>query len=630
MDMQDTQASPYAGLQEALGLDFDPVALQQRYDDERAKRLRRDRGAQYLRPEGDLSGYLDDPYTARPERAARTETVDVVIVGAGFGGLQAGARLRQAGVRDIRIIDRAGDVGGNWYWNRYPGAACDSESYCYLPLLEETGYMPSKRYVDAVEIQRYARRITEHFELGDSLLMSTLVTGMFWDEPSATWLVTTDVGDRITARFVLVAGGDTVSPKLPRVPGLADFAGHSFLCQRWDYGYTGGDIDGDLVNLADKRVAIVGTGPSALQAIPALGRSAEHLYVIQRTPSGVEARNNTATDPAWWASLPPGWQDARMNDMAVIVGANGTPAEEIYDNGFADQARDRVAYAADIRERARQAGVEVSDYTVMKLANMRYMERVRDRCDEEVDDPDVAQALKPYYDLWCKRPTWNDDYLRTFNRDNVTLIDTDGRGVERVTATGVVVDGTEYPVDLIIYAAGFQAGQPELFKLAGYPIVGRAGQSLEDLWAEEYRTWFGIQVHGLPNYFQMAAIGNGLGSNFLHGNGKQAQYVAHVVSRCLDEDIVSVEPTREAEDEWARLLAQSQSTPAAQLQLRFLTECTPGLLTNEGDPLHPRGVFKVLYGERGLGYVNLLRDWQDEGELRGLTLRRRGDAGEQR
>ncbi|SLN00932.1 flavin-containing monooxygenase [Brevibacterium yomogidense] len=617
----------YAELREKLRLDFDPETVQARYDKERSIRMRKDSGRRYLRVEGEYADYLTDPYTPRPDREARTESVDVVIVGAGFGGLQAAARLKQAGVDRIRVIDRAGDVGGNWYWNRYPGAACDSESYCYLPLLEETQYMPTKRYVDAAEIQQHARRIAEHFKFDDGLMMSTTVTGMTWDESSSSWLVATDYGDEITSRFVIVAGGEPGSPKLPGIPGIADFEGHSFLSQRWDFEYTGGDIQGDLVNLADKRVAIIGTGASALQAIPALGRSSEHLYVFQRTPSGVDPRNNEETDPEWWNSLPAGWQEARMRDMAVTVGVSGTPTEEIYDNGFADQSRARVEFAADIRERARAADVEVDDYTVMKLANMMYMERLRARYDEEVDDPETAEALKPYYDLWCKRPTWNDEYLATFNRENVTLIDTAGMGVERITNNGIVALGKEFEVDLIIYASGLEIGNPDLFKLVRFPIVGRGGETLEDHWADGFRTWFGIQVHGMPNYFQMSLIGNGLGSNYLHANGKQAEYIAYVVKRCNDEGIVAVEPTESAVDEWSSILEMSHEFPAARVQQQFLSECTPGLLSNEGDPLNPRGVFKAIYGERGVGYIDRLGEWQDAGDMRGLSVSSRDGVG---
>src|SRR4029453_6632268 len=314
---------------------FDPDALRKKYRSERDKRLRADGNDQYVEMAGAFARYLDDPYTAPIERAPLTDEVEVAIIGGGFGGLLMGARLRQAGIDDLRLIEKGGDVGGTWYWNRYPGAACDVESYIYLPLLEEVGYVPTEKYARAPEILEHSRALARHFGLYERACLQTEVTDLRWDEDERRWIVSTNRGDRMRARFVIMANGPLHRPKLPGIPGVETFAGHSFHTSRWDYAYTGGTSDGNLDRLHDKVVGIIGTGATAVQCVPHVGAAAQQLYVFQRTPSSIDVRDNRPTDPAWAATLEPGWQRRRMDNFNNLVSGIPEPEDLVHD-GWTD------------------------------------------------------------------------------------------------------------------------------------------------------------------------------------------------------------------------------------------------------------------------------------------------------
>jgi cation diffusion facilitator CzcD-associated flavoprotein CzcO len=615
-------------LQELLKLEFDPRALLEKYRVERDKRLRPEGNKQYIKIEGEFSQYLEDPCAhERVEREELTLDVDVVIIGGGFAGLQTAAWLRKMGIDDLRIVERASDFGGNWYWNRYPGAACDSESYGYFPLLEETGYVPSSRYPDAGEIHEHATRIARHFDLYKAALFQTSVTGMVWNEDTSRWIVETDRGDVLRARFTVLAGGETMNIKLPGIPGIRGFKGHSFHTARWDYNYTGGSVKGKLDKLKDKRVAIIGTGCSGIQVVPHLGEGAQQVYVFQRTPALVDPRNDTPTDPDWARSLTPGWQERRVRQLfADMAGAPGT--EPTHDKGFVDQQVTLRALSAKVREAAGEAGLELSDRDVMELANLHYMERVRSNIEKIVKDPATAEALKPYYATWCKRPAWNDAYLKTFNRPNVTLVDVPS-GVERITEKGLIANGVEYEVDLIVYGSGLEVGHSSLFRIARFPIVGRDGVTLDEHWADSFRNLHGLLVHNLPNYFQLTVIGNGLGINYLWPAGQQAAHIAWIIKRSLDEGFLAVEPTREAEDEWRRELDRSQSAEGNPVWAEYgkaRAACTPSYMNNEGDAGDNKGIFANIYGFGALAYTKLLEEWrQGESEMAGLAITRSSD-----
>src|SRR5665213_792125 len=450
-------------------LGFDPDALREKYRAERNRRLRADGNEQYIEIKGAFAHYLDDPYVEPGfTRAPLTDEVEVAVIGGGFGGLLAGARLREAGVTDIRIIEKGGDFGGTWYWNRYPGAACDVESYVYLPLLEELGYVPVEKYSRAPEILEHSRAVGRHFGLYDNACFQTEVTAMRWDEADCRWIVSTNRGVAMRARFVVMANGPLHRPKLPGIPGVEGFKGHSFHTSRWDYEYTGGDSSGGLRGLAGKRVGIIGTGATAVQCVPHLAQSAEKLYIFQRTPSSIDRRDNRPTDPDWAASLEPGWQRRRMDNFNILV-SGGFQDEDLVNDGWTDIIRNLLILA----RKPQNAGAGDGDPSaIVELADFQKMEQIRARVESVVADQATAEALKPWYRQFCKRPCFHDEYLAAFNRPNVSLIDTGGKGVERITEHAVWANGQEYEIDCLIYATGFEVGT-EYTRRSGYELHGR-------------------------------------------------------------------------------------------------------------------------------------------------------------
>ena len=590
---------------------FDADALRERYRIEREKRLRADGNEQYVEMTGAYAKYLEDPYvTKRIERAAVTDEVDVVLIGGGFGGLQAGARLRDAGVNDIRIIEKGCDFGGTWYWNRYPGAQCDIESYCYLPLLEELGYVPKEKYSYAREILSHSANIGNHFNLYEGALFQTEVTGLTWDDASARWIVSTNRGDAIKARFVSMANGPLHRPKLPGIPGIRSFKGHTFHTSRWDYDYTGGGPDGGLDKLHDKRVAIIGTGATAIQCVPFLGETAKQLYVVQRTPSSVDVRGNSPTDPQWAQSLQAGWQRARMENFNALV--SGVPQErDLVADGWTDLIGKIIH-----QFRTANGDTNMSPAQLMEMANFEKMEEIRARVDALVDDPDVAEKLKPYYQMFCKRPTFNDDYLPTFNRPNVELLDTDGKGVDRITEQGVVIAGVEYEVDCIIFSTGFEVGT-SYTRRSGYDVIGRAGKALSDHWREGVRTLHGMGSHGFPNLFIMNTSQGGFTANFPHLLDETAVHQAHIIATALDKGSRTVEVKQEAEDAWvATIVELSLGGPLGGLGG---ASCTPGYYNNEGQP-NPLAKQSSPYGGGSIRFFKLLEEWREDGRFEGLQF----------
>src|SRR5215211_222649 len=296
--------------------DIDIPALRQKYAQERAKRLRPEGSKQYLELKDDFAEFAEiDPHTPVTPRDPISEDIEVAVLGGGIAGLLSGAYLKKAGVDDVRVIEMGGDFGGVWYWNRFPGIQCDNDAYCYIPLLEELNYIPTKKFADGAEIYGHCRRIAKHFGLYDGAIFSTQVRAVCWDDSIKRWRISTNRDDHIRARFVVLTPGSFNRPKLPGIPGIKDFKGHSFHSSRWDYEYTGGDASGGLDKLSDKRIALVGTGASGVQIIPFLGRYAKHLYVFQLKPSSVDERGNQPTDPGWAKSLKPGWQKERQRNF---------------------------------------------------------------------------------------------------------------------------------------------------------------------------------------------------------------------------------------------------------------------------------------------------------------------------
>jgi cation diffusion facilitator CzcD-associated flavoprotein CzcO len=592
---------------------LDKEALKQKYAEERAKRLRPDGNAQYLELKGQLAHYAEDPYTPFKKRAPVRDHVAVAFVGGGFAGLVTGARLVEAGIDDVRIVEKAGDVGGTWYWNRYPGAQCDTASFVYMPLLEETGHMPSEKYARGPEILEHCRQIGEQFGLYDKALFHTEVTELEWDADRSWWIVRTNRGDEFTAQFVAMGTGPLHVPKLPGIPGIESFRGHSFHTSRWDYDYTGGDPSGaPMERLADKRVAIIGTGATAVQCIPHLARAAKELYVFQRTPSSVDVRANRPTDPDWFADMAtPGWQQRWLENFTANQ-TGGQADEDLVMDGWTDIAR---------RVRTRVMALPHQDLTPDKVlaafedSDFEKMEEIRARVDAIVQDPTTAHNLKAWYRQLCKRPCFHDEYLQAYNRPNTHLIDTDGKGVERVTETGVVVAGVEYQVDCIIYASGFEVGT-EYTRRAGFDLTGRDGLTLSEYWGEGMRTLHGIHVHGFPNAFIVQPTqGANLISNVPHNLTEAGRTIAAILRHAIDHGYREVEVTKEAEDGWIDLLLSGPGS------LIGSTDCTPGYYNNEGHDAGPARQLFVGYPLGAMAYFRYIDEWRGSGEFAGLEFR---------
>jgi cyclohexanone monooxygenase len=594
-----------------MAFGFDPEALRAKYAEERAKRLRAEGNAQYVEVTGKFAHFLDDPYVERTAREALTDEVEVAIIGGGFGGLLAGARLREAGVEDLRIIEKGGDFGGTWYWNRYPGAQCDIESYIYLPLLEEVGYIPREKYSFAPEILAHSQAIGRQYDLYRSACFQTEVTELRWDEQDQRWEIHTNRGDRMKARFVCMSNGPLNRPKLPGIEGIESFKGHTFHTSRWDYAYTGGDPTGNLENLAGKRVGIIGTGATAVQCVPHLAETSGHLYVFQRTPSSIDARGNRPTDPDWAARLQPGWQRDRMHNFNVLV-TGGYQEEDLVSDGWTDIIRNLGIISA---RRAQTENLTLEDMAKnVELADFQKMEQIRARVDELVDDAATAEALKPYYRQFCKRPCFHDEYLQAFNRPNVTLVDTNGKGVERITDKGVVANEVEYRLDCIIFATGFEVGT-SYSRRAGYEIFGRNGLTLTDKWADGMKTLHGFQTNGFPNCFFMGVTQGGFTANFPHLLNEQSIHIAYMIDQAQNNNFYVLEASPEAEAGWVETIRQM-----AMFNQSFLESCTPGYYNNEGNPEVARSLLGSQYGGGPEAFFQILKDWREEGSMAGVDF----------
>ncbi|ANY10505.1 monooxygenase [Pseudonocardia sp. HH130630-07] len=572
--------------------------LRERYRAERDRRIRPDGAAQYRTTTGEFGFYADDPWSPPADREPVHDTVDALVVGGGFGGLVAAARLREAGLERIRIVDVAGDLGGTWYWNRYPGIACDIESSIYLPLLEEIGGMPSRKYPPGEEIRAHARAIGERFDLYRDALFGTEVTSLTWDDAGDHWHAGTNRGDRIAARFVVVSSGPFNRPKLPGIPGIESFTGHTFHTSRWDFAYTGGDATGGLDRIGGQRIAVIGTGATAIQCVPHLAEGAAHLYVVQRTPSVVDTRDDEPYDARWWAAQEPGWQRRRREDFLHLM--NMRPPVH-----GGDGVADRWTDTAPIRGVARWARTRDTESLAeaLEIADAEKMDEIRARVEEIVEDPATAAALKPWYRQMCKRPTFSDRYLQAFNRSDVTLLDTGGQGVEKITADGLVVGGTEYPVDAIVFATGFELGADPATR-AGADVRGRDGLRLGDKWSDGLSTLHGWVSRGFPNLFHVGALQNSASVNFAHVLEEQATHIAAVVAEAGRRGASVVEPAAAAEDAWVATIRER-----AVDQQGFLAECTPGYYNFEGRPRRRSEQF----GGGPVEFHEILRSWRADG-----------------
>lgn len=599
---------------ETVGVTFDVDALRRKYAVERARRLRPDGIAQYVETAGPFARFAEDPWADGTfTRAPLHDEVDVAIVGAGFGGLLTGARLRQLGVESVRLIDRAADVGGTWYWNRHPGIACDVESYVYFPLLEELGYMPSEKYAKGAEIFEHCRRIARHYDLYRDACLQTDVREIRWEPGSYRWMIRTNRGDEMRARFVSMANGYQAKPKLPGIDGLGSFRGHAFHTSRWDYAYTGEQLE----KLAGKRVGIIGTGATAIQCVPHLAAAARQLYVFQRTPSSVDVRANRPTDSRWVDTLQPGWQRRRIENFQILT-AGGHAEEDLVADAWTSITRKLPVMRHGGQGVADGAGPEQRGRDI-EIADFAKMEEIRARVEEVVADPATAEALKPWYGYFCKRPCFHDEYLQAFNRDNVTLVDTRGLGVERVTGSGVVVDGVAYDLDCLIFATGFEVGT-DYCRRTGFELVGRDGITLTERWRHGVRTFQGLCATGFPNCFIESIAQAGLTVNFPYLLDVQATHAAWIIAWALEHGVAEVEASAGAEAAWVDTVVARSAATAERAKT-----CTPGYYNREG-----KADAKTRQGSFFFGapteYADLLRAWRADGSLDGYLIRG-GEAG---
>jgi cation diffusion facilitator CzcD-associated flavoprotein CzcO len=595
--------------QRSLSDDDRIEAARRRYLAEREKRLRADGQAQYSQLTDEYEDFDHDPWVEPGfTRDAVVEEAQVVIVGGGFAGMLTAIALLDRGITDFRIVDKAGDFGGTWYWNRYPGCMCDVESLIYLPLLEETGYRPTMRYVPAPEIFEHCQRIGRRYDLYPHALFQTEIDTATWDEAASRWQVATTRGDLLSARFLITAGGILHKAKLPAIEGITEFTGRAFHTARWDYAFTGGSPTEPMDRLADKRVGIIGTGATSIQLVPQLARSAKEVYVFQRTPSAVGVRANAPIDPEWFASLPPGWQVERMRNFTAAVTGEQPDVDLVGDGWTRVLWQDTQSEAATPEQAAE-----------LERADFEVMEAMRARIDEVVEDPATAEALKPWYGKHCKRLCFHDDYLAAFNQPNVHLVDTDGRGVRQVTAAGPVVDDKQYELDLLIYASGFEVTTGLVSRL-GFDPVGRDGVHLSERWHDGAHTLHGVLTHGFPNLLICHFIQAGFGLNFHHYLSELTTHLASIVATAVEQDLTSIEATVEAEDEWLAALWE-----AGKGFGRYSAACTPSFHNSEGARTMA-AARNVVHPGNLMRYAAHLERWREAGDLPGTSVVRASPA----
>ena len=584
--------------------DEDVERLRERYRSEREKRIRRDGNRQYKELAGAYEEFDRDPYTERVERESVGKETEVVVVGGGFGGMLTAIDLTKLGITDFCLVEKAGDFGGTWYWNRYPGCMCDVESYTYLPLLEETGYMPTERYASATEIFAYCQLLGRHFDLYERALFQTVISGASWDEAAGRWHVTTDRGDRIAARVVVVAGGILHKAKLPAIAGIETFKGKAFHTSRWDYSYTGGSPTTPMDRLADKRVGIIGTGATSVQAVPKLAAAARELLVFQRTPSAVGVHNQAPTDVEWFRGLKPGWQRERITNFTQCV-TGVQPDKDLVADGWTE-----VMWVNT------QAAGTPEEALELEISDMMTMEAIRGRVDEIVENPETAEKLKAYWGKSCKRVCFHDDYLPAFNQPNVRLVDTHGQGVQRVNKNAVVVDGVEYPVDLLIFASGFEV-TTDFDHRVGFDPVGRGGIALSERWSEGARTMHGVLQADFPNLMLISLTQGGFGTNFAHFLAGTAAHCAAVIATCREQGIETIEATPAAEEEWLMVL-YGVAGPIA----KYAATCTPSYYNSEQQAPDAKAARNLVYAGSVIDYLGHLDRWREAGDLAGTVVRK--------
>ncbi|KAF2755873.1 FAD/NAD(P)-binding domain-containing protein [Pseudovirgaria hyperparasitica] len=628
----------------------DKLRARQRYREERAKRL--GGFAQYLDPASSqhLSRFAEDPWIdpVRPNfGAAFPERCRFLIVGTGISGLLYARNLIKGGfkVGDIHMIDTAGGFGGSWYWNRYPGIMCDLEASIYLPVLEDLNYTPKDRYASGEEIRGYLNSLAEHYSLPSVASFQTQARFMQWDEENKEYNVTVtqkqsgQTGDRevhFKADFVIMAAGVLDRPKLPAVPGIDSFGGDSFHTARWDYSITGGAPgkgNYDLFKLQDKKVAIVGTGATAVQAVPHLAKYAKHLYVIQRTPAAVDARDNKAIDPRTYAkdvATHPGWQRERQANFNAFTNKED-PLPSV--NMVNDEWTRFNTYCAVLGTGHPGKGFDGSreklgDYIeLLHEIDIARQEKIRRRLDTIVRDSKTADLLKPWYAGWCKRPCFHDEYLDSFNQSNVTLVYTNGKSIEGASASGLLVNGKEIDVDVIIWSTGFNpTGMIDpATRAGGMQLIGRNGVSMRDTFDSGVATLHGVISRHIPNVFFAGPLQAANAVNYTYTTDCLSEHCVYMIQSALRRSggaKVALEPSEQGVLEWGNRIAKGASLLGA------VVGCTPGYLNGEGAADRPKSAGERAKGARGATYtggseafMREIGEWRREGSMKGMEVR---------
>ncbi|KAJ4246070.1 hypothetical protein NW762_013815 [Fusarium torreyae] len=644
--------------QTKLSHDIDHLkATQKKYAEEARKRLRLDGSAQFVQlTETDidrLNALVEDPWADHKALNAldppikQNDIHKYFVLGAGFGGLQFAVRLIEKGIAtadDIRLVDAAGGFGGTWYWNRFPGLHCDVESYIYLPLLQETGYIPTHKYAPGEEVRQHAERIASKWKLDDKTLFRSDVRSVEWDDGSQLWTIKLtqrrgpadpSVDVEFRAEYVYLAAGVLTKPQIPNIPGLLSFSGSIFHTARWNYSVSGGSQANQvLTGLEGKRVGVVGTAATAIGVIPQVAKYAKELYVFQRTPAAVNPRGQHPTDVSQFktsVATEDGWQLKRQLNFGTFINNAAKPGTP---NLVGDAWTTTPGYSAVVGSPnygiVNPAPENLAQHTEnFHKLDLPHMDEVRARVDSVVKDPDTAEKLKPWYPSWCKRPTFSDAYLQAFNQPNVHLVDTDGQGPSKATEKGLIVGDKEYPLDIIIFGTGYKTpasglGSPSV--RTGVAIVGREGLLLDDKWQTNGpATLHGYATNGFPNLFFSSSNQATITGNNIFMLGLIAEHITYMIDqakkRVKHGQRPIIEVTRQAEE--AHTAEIVKRTP----YYSALAGCTPGYFNGHGEASRitdPKEKAKraraSAWGEGTQSFIDYIESWRSEGSLRGLTI----------
>jgi cation diffusion facilitator CzcD-associated flavoprotein CzcO len=485
------------------------------------------------------------------------KTIDAIVVGAGFGGMYAIYRLRAMGL-EARGFEAAADVGGTWWWNCYPGARCDVESldYCYAfdeALLDEWRW--SERFATQPEVLRYASHVAERYGLRDHFTFNARIDGCVWDEDSRLWTVTTEEGHTARARFLIAATGCLSKPHRPDLPGLDEFAGDVLFTQAWPQ---------EGFDLAGKRVGVIGTGSSGIQSIPVIAQVAAHLTVFQRTANFTLPAVNRPIFPEYEAEIRADYLGHRRK---ILQNKAATVKQTIAESAFDLSDEEREAAYEDKWQRGGAGGIPVlfADSVTNPASNEQAANFVRRKIAEIVQDPEVAESLTPRdHPIATKRICLDTDYYATFNRPNVTLVDLKKTPIERVSATGIHTSSAEYPLDVLVFATGFDAMTGPLRAMK---IRGVEGVALEHAWADGPRTWLGLMVAGFPNLFTITGPGSpSVIVNMIAAIEQHVDWIARLIDHMRETGATRVEAQDAAQEEWVaevRRVAETTLYPLA-------------------------------------------------------------------